>query len=494
MITVISDGDKRELAYKRGQALLDLLRQNGYYVTASCAGNGTCGKCKVKLIKGRVEGAIPDKNGEILSCKAILCEDITILLNTEKGSGLDFFEKPQINGEKEGFGIALDVGTTTLGACLIDLKSGEILKKTSALNPQCGYGADVLNRIKAADEGHLNELQSIILQKTRQIIDLLADGRAIEELTVSANTTMLHLFLGVSPHSIGEYPFTPLFTDEQAVDGKALGLPVKRVRTLPSASAFIGSDVTAGILACRLNEDERTKLFVDVGTNGEIVLFHGGNLYATSTAAGPALEGATIDCGLGGINGAIDGFSLKNGNLSYTTVNNQTAKGICGSGLIDLIAILVKEGLIDEYGGWNENADTPLKSSLKGDRFFISEDIYLSQRDIRRFQLAKSAVCAGIETLLAECNVDLNQIEVAYIAGGLGFYMDAQNATVSGLLPKELLNAIKAVGNTSLAGAALCLTNEASLTKIKALASEIKIVELAFSPLFQELYVEKMTF
>jgi uncharacterized 2Fe-2S/4Fe-4S cluster protein (DUF4445 family) len=245
------------------------------------------------------------------------------------------------------------------------------------------------------------------LEKTKELIQLLAKGAEIEELCVSANTTMLHLFLGVDPQTIGVYPFVPVFTNERIISGKVLNLPVKTVRLLPSASAYIGSDITAGVLACAMYGNDKTELFVDVGTNGEIVLSHKGKLYATSTAAGPALEGACIECGIGGVLGAIDKVFLEKDELYFTTIGGEKPKGICGSGLIDLLAILKNEKLIDENGTWDEETQSPLLNKLCDDKFYLTESIYLSQKDIRQFQLAKSAILSGIETLLEEKAVNL---------------------------------------------------------------------------------------
>lgn len=486
---------KQEIVYvEKGETLLDVLARAKYYLPASCGGKGTCGKCKVKLIDGEVENVTPDIEGYILSCKAKICGDVTVYLPAQTGGGLTDFSENTIMGEKTGFGVCLDVGTTTLAACLIDLRTGETLRKTSALNPQGVYGADVLSRIQACRDGKLDLLQKLILNKCEEMLQTLSDGKPIEELVVSANTTMLHLFLGVNPETIGVYPFTPVFTQTQTVDGVTLGLSAKTVRLLPSVSGYIGSDITAGILSCDMSQGEKTKLLVDIGTNGEIVLSHKGRLYATSTAAGPALEGACIECGMGGVAGAIDKVYIKNGELCFTTIENLPPTGICGSGLIDLMAVLVQERLIDENGTWDEESHSPLIKKVIDDRIYLTDTVYLSQQDIRQFQLAKAAISAGIETLLIECGVDKKQLETLYIAGGLGYFMNIDNAAKTGLLPVSLSKNAKAVGNTSLSGARLCLLNEQSQNRIEEIAERTQIVELSFSKTFQDLYIENMCF
>ena len=180
-------------------------------------------------------------------------------------------------------------------------------------------------------------------------------------------------------------------------------------------------------MALDQSDKKQISILVDVGTNGEIVLAKNGVLYATSTAAGPALEGACIECGIGGVNGAIDGFFIKNDAISFSTIEDEKPVGICGSGLIDLIALLRSEDIIDETGAFNYDSESRFISALKDDRFYLTEDIYLSQKDIRQFQLAKSAICAGIETMLIEKDVDIKDIQSLYIAGGLGFYMNIEN-------------------------------------------------------------------
>ncbi|MBQ3571461.1 MAG: DUF4445 domain-containing protein, partial [Clostridia bacterium] len=412
----------------------------------------------------------------------------------EQGSGLDFFNYEQIVSLEDGLGIALDLGTTTLAACLVDLKSGKILSKTSSLNPQAAYGADVLTRIKACTEGKLTILHSLIIEETNEIIDKLSCNKQISTLVVCANTTMLHIFANENPKTIGSYPFTPVFKDAREYFGRDLNINAKKVRLLPSASAYIGSDITAGITALNLNNLDGVNLLIDVGTNGEIVLTKKGEVFATSTAAGPAFEGACIECGIGGVEGAISKVIIKDNNIQFSVIGNIEPQGICGSGLIDLISLLLSEGLIDESGTFDECANSPLISNLKGDKFYLTDDIYLSQKDVRQYQLAKAAICAGIEALLIECNIDKSEVENAYIAGGLGYYMNVENAFKTEVLPNWLKGKTRTVGNSGLAGAVYCMLSDKKFDEIVKIAKNTKIIELSFSKIFQELYVENMMF
>ena len=489
-VTVLPGG--ATLVVGKGANLLEVLASSGYFLPAACGGKGTCGKCRVRIVKGSVSGT-PVEDGTVLSCHAAIDTDLTVDVGVQSGTGLSRFDAVQMRGAGEGIGVILDVGTTTLAAAKVDLASGEILARASSLNPQGVCGADVLSRIQAYGEGKGDLLQELILKQTKELIERL-DATGAVELTVAANTTMLHLFLGVDPSAIGVYPFVPTFTDEQIRSGAELGLDVGTVRLLPSASAYIGSDITAGALAVGMHCDKETALFVDVGTNGEIMLSHGGRLYASSTAAGPALEGACIECGMGGVAGAIDHVSLTGGRLTLSTVENAPARGICGSGLIDLIALLVHEGIIDETGAWDESADSFLAQSLREDRFWLTEEIYLSQGDIRQFQLAKSAIAAGIVTLLSENGVRFEDVTALYLAGGLGYYMSIENAAATGLIPRALKDRTRAVGNTALAGARLCLLDAGMREEIARVAQKAEIAELSFSATFRDAYMDNMMF
>lgn len=489
-ILILPNG--RALYGEDGENLLSVLAAGGYALPAACGGRGTCGKCRVRLLSGCVAGTAPDENGEVLACRATVCGDVTLSVPEHAGGGLDAFLTAPLKGREKGLGAVLDIGTTTLALCLVDRATGEIKAKCSALNPQGVLGADVLSRIKAWGEGKGALLQKLLLDRVREMIErLLPDGEELTLLTVAANTTMLHLFLGVDPSSIGVYPFTPQFTDTKWVDGAALGLPARRVCVLPSVSAYIGSDASAGALACGFAEGNKTELLIDIGTNGEILLSHGGAVYATSAAAGPAFEGACIECGMGGVAGAVDHVSVSDGVLAFSTVEGAPPRGICGSGLIDLIACLLREGLIDE-GGAFDVADSPLSSRMRGDRFYLCEDVYLSQKDIRQYQLAKSAIVSAVQTLLDSCGVSPDAVERVLIAGGMGYYMNVEAAAATGLLPRALCARTVSVGNTALAGARLCLADADALSRLEALSRAVHVVELGGSAAFSEAYMMNM--
>lgn len=492
-----------------GQKLSDWLRASGYEIPLDCGGRGVCGKCKVRVAEGNFPSAEdplkllqPDENGDIRACRA-LCPDgsAKILLKDMGGQGLTEFTFVSEEADGKGVAAALDIGTTTVAAALVDRETGRILDTVSKLNPQRSYGADVISRIAAAKDGNLLNLQRQILCAASDMLTELSERnpqKKPECMAVTGNTTMLHLFCGISPEGIGTYPFTPAFTDLKELDGQKLSLPVERVILLPSASAFIGSDVIAGALVCRMRELSGPSALLDIGTNGEMIVCTGrgsGNkLYAASAAAGPAMEGANISCGTGGIDGAVCAVLAE----SFRTIQDKPPCGLCGCGLVDLIASLLDQGLLDETGSLTEDAYTLKGSHLSADGQMLSAcsetPIVLTQQDIREFQLAKSAIRAGFEALLAEAGILTEQLEKVFIAGGLGYYMNIRSAVRTGLLPAEALPVIEAVGNSSLAGAAQCLSSSVAISEAGRLARECEIAELNSSALFNGLFIENMLF
>ena len=472
-----------------GDNLLAALTQNGFFIPAACGGRGNCGKCAVKCRSAEAE-----EYQTLLSCHTSVTSDLTVLLDADSQSGLWEVSSISSCASREA-GMLLDVGTTTLAACLIDKQTGETLAKASSLNPQGSFGADVISRITAFAEGKGEAMRASVIDATNRLIAQFSHTCAkIEEVMVVGNPTMLHLLIGVDPTGIGSYPFTPAFTESKYFTGAEIGIQAPRVRLLPSISAYLGADVSAGILACEMHKTDETQLFIDLGTNGEIVLAHDKKLFAASTAAGPALEGANMSCGMGGVSGAIDRVCMENGHLRFTTVEGAPARGICGSGYIDLFALLLNEEILDETGAFAEECDSPLFSLLEDDCFYLTPQIYLSQDDVRQFQLAKAAIAAGIEALITHCGVKMSEITRVFLAGGLGYYMSPTNAARTRLLSPALLSCTQIVGNTALAGARLCLLNEANQSAIDDISTRTETVELSFSPTFSRAYIENMGF
>lgn len=477
-ITVITTDCQRVLNSPDGKNLAELLSENGFTVPAACGQKGTCGKCRVKLISGMFNGEKPDEHGTIRSCKATVCGDAVINADFREGIGLTEFSS-EAETEKGTCGIAIDIGTTTIAAALI--KKDGTSAFLSCLNPQSVYGADVVSRIESCSNGALNKLTELIRNCINGIIEKLDTEKNAQELIISGNTTMLHIFCGISPESMGVFPFKPQFTDVQCLNGSDIGLRTEKITVLPSVSAFIGSDIVSGIYALELHKTDKTIFLADLGTNGELVLAHKGKLYCTSTAAGPALEGACIECGVGGVDGAIDKVFDENGEIGFTTIGNVKPIGICGAGITDAIALLLNNKLIDSSGYLENNVR-------------ISDNVYISPKDVRQFQLAKSAVYSGIETLCEVVGTDKNSIDSFLIAGGLGYYINQNSAITVGLLPNISTEKIKAAGNTSLQGALMCIGNDNAVKEMCSISKICSLINLGGNPNFSQKFMDNMFF
>ena len=486
-----------------GQNLAAYLARVGYPIHADCGGNGKCGKCRVRLAAGTLfanpectRPAQPDADGWYHACRVYSGQGAIILLPEPEGGGLTDFtgQRTARDSTDATLGIALDVGTTTLAMALVDVKSGNVLATTSALNPQKAYGADVISRIDAVMQHPetLAQMQKLLLNTVRDMMHALLGQKVAHCMSVAGNPTMLHVFCGISPVSMGTYPFTPTFTHAKELSGNELDLPVQRVVLLPSISAFVGGDVTAGMLHTNLCAQEQPSILLDVGTNGEILLFtgtaHGSRLYAASAAAGPAMEGAGISTGMGGVRGAVCAFRMQHGKPLCSTVGDAPAKGICGSGLIDLIAALYQEDILDETGAFEQGEQYVYATDEKG------APLALLQSDVRALQLAKSAIRACIDAICAHAGLAPEQIGNLFLAGGLGYYMNVDSATAIGLLPSEMKQQVRSVGNASLGGCVQVLANPRLIIALQADAAQCQTLELNTNAVWNQSFMENMMF
>jgi uncharacterized 2Fe-2S/4Fe-4S cluster protein (DUF4445 family) len=409
-----------------------------------------------------------------------------------------------IGGITNVLGVAVDIGTTGISAYLVDLESGEVLNKVSSLNPQIQYGGDVLTRISYC----MNNTDGAMLLKEaiiREIDDLVGEltnaeysRNAIYRVAIAGNTTMLHFFLGVETRSIAKAPYRPVFLDRIDLKASELSININKngmLTMLPSASGYVGADILAGITATAFHKKSGSAIFIDIGTNGEIAAIHGGRMAATSTAAGPALEGMNISCGCRAETGAIDSFCIdENYNISYTTIGDADAKGICGSGLIDIAAFFVKREIILKSGKFNTDLDHRVKDRLRDKKFYITDEIYISQKDIRQIQLAKGAIATGIAMLLEEIHLPIESVEEAVIAGAFGYHINSQSILDISLIPKGFKGKITFVGNSSVEGARIALINKSMLSSMVALKDEITVLELSTKDKFQEYFVKELSF
>ena len=442
--------EKKEYFVEKGTPLSAFLQQNGFAVSHPCGGKGTCGKCTV-TVNGRQE----------LSCRYLVEEDIAVEL-PQKEEILSLAQEGQ--GESIGF-LALDLGTTTLALAEVSAE-GEPLAPKTATNPQRRFGADVISRIEYAAKNGVEDLQTVLLEE----LSALLQGREESALYVAGNTTMLHLLLGEDPSAMGVAPYTPVFLEEQR---RKLPLPVAEIITLPGVSAFVGADIVAGLLALEPPAEGKYNLLVDLGTNAEIVLYSEKEALCTAAAAGPCFEGVNITCGMSAVPGAIAVYSEQ----GYQTVGDRAPIGLCGTGLIDLIATLVRQEIIDETGYLEED-------------FTVAPGVRLTPGDVRNFQLAKAAVFAAILALMKQAGVGYEQIDRLWLAGGFSASVNRDNAAEVGLLPAALKDKVASAGNSSLRGAARYAAGAA----LPAFLQNARYVDLSADGIFAELFMENMEF
>ena len=488
-IKIIGKDITRIIESAEGPSLRDILKNNGFNIYAPCGGKGKCGKCSVKVTG----------QGELISCQYYPKENIEVILpaedeanilvkQTEYLEDLDFrISRSEYSGSNP-YGVAIDVGTTTLAFYFLSLVRGKLEKISSVLNPQRLFGSDVISRINYCQENEngLSELQNSVISCINDVLnkfvserDLVPDN--IGKIVITGNTTMLHIILGEDPLPLALAPFKPEFTEKQIRKGHESGLNINAkadIITLPCLAAFVGADIIAGLAV--LKPLFRNYLFLDIGTNGEMALGKGGKIYTCATAAGPAFEGATISCGMAAVNGAISHF-LAPGN--FQVIGNREPLGICGSGIVDIVAYLLMNDLIDETG--------LLKSS-----FVISAEnnIEVTQQDIREIQLAKSAIYSGIRILMNEAGLSFSDIDALYLAGGFGNYINIKSAIQTGLLPYEMKERIYPVGNSAGIGALQYLKTDEFENRINETLQNSIYIELSSVSEFPDEFALNMNF
>jgi uncharacterized 2Fe-2S/4Fe-4S cluster protein (DUF4445 family) len=419
------------------------------------------------------------------------------------------------------YGAAFDIGTTTIAGALMDLRTGSELAVESCMNPQVARGDDVLSRISFASEGpeQLAEMQRLVRDAVAGLIsDMCMTANVsqdnIYEVSFAGNTTMEHLLCGIDPIQLGQVPFVPAYGRGLMVPAAELGIPIHPrglAYLFPLIGGFIGGDIVAGLLATRLNCDEGPILMVDIGTNGEIVLCAGGRMLGSSTAAGPAFEGARISCGMRATRGAIEKVVIGE-DITLSVIGDGPARGICGSGLIDLASELLRCGVIAESGAILTGDDLPdTVSPAVRDRAGLDDDgeprirlddgaapdtsVWLTQRDVRELQLASAAIRAGITILVQQAGVEITDIRSVLIAGGFGSFIRRNHALRIGLIPPGIEhNRIRHVGNVSLAGARWALVSRTAREQAEELARGVEHVELSLDMDFQMKFAESMYF
>ncbi|NOY58504.1 MAG: DUF4445 domain-containing protein [Calditrichaeota bacterium] len=416
---------------------------------------------------------------------------------------------------KSLFGVAVDLGTTTIVCKLVNLNSGEVLATSSRMNGQRFYGEDVISRISYTIEhdGGLSVLQKVIVDQLNEMLsemvnDTAIDADSIYEMVIAGNSVMEHLLLGVSPHYLAELPYVPAFKKSFAICASEMGININgqgNICTFPIIGRYVGGDTCSLLLTDDL---KGSWLAVDIGTNGEIVLAHNGKLTSCSTAAGPAFEGAHISCGMRATSGAVSRVSIDQAGLHIQVIGEGQPQGVCGSGLIDAIGSFRQLGLINETGrimvgdeieeGTNEFAKELAKAE-DNERYIVlaeneNERITLSQRDVREVQLAKGAIAAGIEILLKNAGLTAADLDAVYLAGAFGQFIRRDMAVAIGLVPNVPLEKIHFIGNAACAGAELALVSKGERMKAEKMAKGTEYIEISTDPDFQDVFAEKMLF
>ncbi len=463
-----------------------------------CGGKGICGKCRVRatgalspLSREEERHLTPFEiaDGMRLSCCAIIEGDCRVTLSPDTVMAVVTDGKATskaLSPTFAAYGVAVDIGTTTLAARLYNA-AGRVLAQMGCSNPQAAFGADVLSRVGAVGEGY-----DLTIPLQCAVNSLLSDlahaagvaAAAIDGVVITGNTAMLCFLTATDPNSLAHAPFALPRAFNETLSAASVGLtalaPNRPVYLPPCASAFIGADALCAALACDMDGD-RAVLLADIGTNGEMLLSHNHTLYACSTAAGPAFEGVGISCGMPAMAGAIDEVALVNGQLTSHAIGGGKSVGICGSGLVDIAACLLATEEMD-VSGYLDGGVT------------LCENVSLTQEDIRALQQAKSAVSAGIQTLLRHANLTADGVEILYTAGGFGSRINGRNAANIGLIPSELSTRIQPVGNAALEGASRLLLDVATHDRIVDLARHIRVIELATDPYFTDLFIQNMSF
>jgi uncharacterized 2Fe-2S/4Fe-4S cluster protein (DUF4445 family) len=606
-IRVVFEPEGRAVFVLSGTTIIEAAGKAGIILETPCGGNGTCGKCRVKVVSGRPKPTEADSNifspeelkeGMRLACQSRLTReavvdvprevrrfrqkilvdgikrDVTINptfrkvfvrvaeptlddprcdLDRLKGCLAHVTAQPAANlplirmlphlldANQDGFtvvlenddivtiekgntagschGVAIDIGTTSVVGMLVDLVTGEGMFTASRMNPQIVHGDDVVSRLTyiSQQEGGLEELRDSIVGCINEIIVELCEKAGIGcsqiyEMCAVGNTTMNHIFLGVDPSQIARSPFAAVYREAVNVKASQLGIrinPLGNIYASPNIAGFVGGDTVGVILATRMLHGDSVRLAIDIGTNGEVVLATKDRVIACSTAAGPAFEGARIRHGMRAANGAIDKVIFNEG-VYVTTIADEPARGICGTGLIDSVAEMVRTGVVDHTGRLLTASEAGLPSFLRerivenvagnefilvdGDRTHNGEHIVLTQRDVREVQLAKGAIRAGIEILLAEMGLTAGDINEVYLAGAFGNFIRRSMAKRLGLLPDIPSERITFVGNAAGTGAKMVLAARELRMEAERISGEVEYIELGGRPDFQQEFMESMLF
>lgn len=492
-VTLISNHTAKRLAVPAGTGTDELLSRECPGFSLPCFGNHTCGKCRI-LVSGDLKDPCAEERqlltaGELaagwrLACCTRIDRDLSITLPEEGASRIITWYRPsELLSETGGCGFAADIGTTTVVLQLIERMSGRVLAERSCPNAQRTFGADVISRIEAAKKEGLSALSSRIRDQLEEMAEAClaeAGNPPVAESVVTGNTTMLHLFEGIDPAPLAVVPFrVPSYFGAYSAHTLA-GSPVYLPRCM---SAYVGADITCAILSSGMRSEDPA-LLTDIGTNGEMALWRNGTLMTCAAAAGPAFEGAGLSSGMPAAEGAIRRVSSAGRQIAWETIGGGRAKGVCGSGILDALALMKRRGDMDDSGYLENGNDWEIGSS----------GVTVTQKDIRQIQLAKGAVCGGLMTLLDEAGIDASEIRSFYIAGGFGSSLDPASAAEIGLFPEALEEKTVFIGNAALGGAVMLLLAPTLRMKSEELALQAEELPLSGNADFMDYFVDCMAF
>lgn len=494
-IRVIRGGDVFRIPCNETDTLLALLRRAGCTLPAACGGHGRCGKCRVSV------NGVPR-----LACRVVPEDGDEVILPPAAGGRIltETLDPPAAPTGEGGCAAAVDLGTTTVAVRLYDLTTGRAAAACAGWNAQAAYGADVISRIQYTREqpDGLSALSGCIRAQvesllTQALAQTNREARELKRVVLAGNTVMQLLSAGISVESLAAAPFRAETLFRQPVQDTLLGAPV---HYLPCAAGYVGGDITAGLLASGLADRAGRFLYLDIGTNGEMALGGRDGFVCCAVACGPAFEGAGVTCGMMGTDGAVSRVRY-NGKFEMNVIGGGEATGLCGSGLIDLAAILVRQGVIDETGRLLPPEEVPerMRAFLTRDEngngvFHLTDRVYLTAGDVRSLQLAKAAVAAGVQVLLAQQGITLAELDGVYLAGGFGVYLDPASAAAIGMLPQLPAGRLHSIGNASLAGASMLALDASRAADALQTAERCRYIELSGRADFADAFTGGMTY
>ena len=517
----------------KGISIKDAAKIVDIIIDSPCGGIGKCGKCKVKVIKGTTKPSSFEKkcisnkdikNGIRLACQTKVSEEMIMTIPDKLDVDLKkmlLSEVKSVKSQKysDKFGVAIDIGTTTIVGILVDLTTNDTISVAAKDNPQYEHGADVISRINYSinNQNGTKKLQNYIVTAINSIIKRFVKNTGIHsgqirKMTIAGNTTMQHLFMGINPEKLAIAPYKPTVKGlYDSVNSFEIGIDIDKnaeIYIIPNISGWIGGDTLSMIFALGFDKSDKIKLAIDIGTNGEIVLGSKERILVTSTAAGPCFEGVNISCGMRASKGAIESVYFTDEGVYCNVIGNVTAKGLCGSGMIDAMAELLKYKIIDDTGRFRNYKE--LKKELspvlldsviednKRIKFLVyknsAHNIFITQQDIREFQLAKAAICAGIKLLVNELGITVEDIDEVLLAGTFGNYIDKSNAQKVGLIPSVSLEKVKYVGNAACDGARLALVSQKVRNEMEENIKTIEHINLISQKDFQKTFVGAIYF